>query len=77
MNKDKRWGTYEFEQSVQVVPVDEYDEHQMGPFCPCRPFVQMNDQETGLPFERVIIVHKAFDGRHMVEDAERIIDEHR
>lgn len=72
-----KWAVYQGNKYVQVVPVGDLIKHKLSPRCPCKPRVFDHDPETGRKIERLLIVHRAIDGREMIEDGERIINEPR
>jgi hypothetical protein len=41
--------------------------------CPCGPRVEWNDPKTGNAHAEALVIHRAFDCREIVEEAERIL----
>lgn len=59
---------------IHVYPVNDEREHELeGTVCPCEPHVEWHDPETGEPYAQAMVIHRAFDGRDVIEEAERII----
>lgn len=58
---------------LHVVPIEDSDGHQSGLNCHCEPYIEYKDPETGRKYDYPIIVHSAFDGRHIVEEANQIL----
>jgi len=57
-----------------ILPIDDLKPHEEeGTQCPCSPRVFFNDPDTGEAFAEAIVVHRSFDGRELVEEAEAII----
>ena len=63
-----RWGIYEIGKTgpIHIIPEKDTHMHIMHSGCRCNP-------EVDRDLARTIIIHNAFDGRDIVEDAERII----
>ena len=49
-----------------VIPVDDFWEHEESEGCMCKPRIEENGK---------LIVHNSYDGREIIEEAERIINE--
>lgn len=59
---------------IHVYPINDEREHDLdGTMCPCEPHVEWSDPETGEPYAQALVIHRAFDGRDVIEEAERII----
>ncbi len=59
---------------IHIVPFNDLKSHvEEGTLCPCEPHVFFNDPETGEAFAEAIVLHKAWDGRELVEDAEALM----
>lgn len=73
-----RWGRcdrVDEEENItesHVVPIDDSDGHQWGLNCHCEPDIFYAD-DNGNSYGYPIIVHFAFDGRHVVEEANSIL----
>lgn len=52
-----------------IIPTNDTEEHDELSTCKCFPKV-IKDYKTG----KVIIVHNSFDGRELVEEANRILN---
>ena len=55
-----RWGVFEEDNGIHVAPIDDEKPHDLTPFCICEP-------ETKVENGRLLIVHKAFDFREVLE----------
>jgi len=59
---------------IHIVPLNDEKPHdEDGTQCPCEPHVFFNDPETGETLAEPIILHKAWDGRELLEEAECIM----
>jgi len=59
---------------IHVYPVRDEREHELrGTMCPCGPRVEWNDPVTREAHVEALVVHRAFDCREVIEEAERIL----
>lgn len=59
---------------IHVYPIKDDQEHELeGTMCPCGPRVEWNDPKTGNAHAEALVIHRAFDCREIVEEAERIL----
>ena len=63
----KQWGVYTYNRSIEVVPEWEKPEHDRGVECKCVPQMEIVGQ-------KLLVRHSAFDGTHLIEDAETLTD---
>jgi len=55
---------------IHIVPLNDLKPHdENGTQCPCEPHVFFKDPETGEDYAEAIVLHKAYDGREMIEEA--------
>jgi hypothetical protein len=60
---------------IHIVPLDDLKPHEEeGTQCHCSPRVFFSDPDTGEAFAEAIVVHRSFDGREGVEEAEAILN---
>ena len=56
---------------THIVPLNDLKPHdETGTHCHCEPNVFWNDPKTGETFVEPIVLHRAFDGRELVEEAD-------
>ena len=53
---------------IHILPLNDLKEHEETTTCPCGPRVDWSEAEA-------IVIHRSWDGREYIEDAERIINE--
>jgi hypothetical protein len=61
-----------------IVPIDDEHPipHNLGSMeCHCRPVVRTHDNETGEEYVHPLVIHSSFDGRELIEVAEKILGE--
>ena len=59
---------------IHIVPMNDEKPHdEEGTQCLCEPHVFFNDHETGEAFADPIVLHRAWDGRELVEEAEALM----
>jgi len=59
---------------IHIVPLNDEKPHdEDGTQCPCEPHVFFNDPETGEVLPEPFVLHKAWDGRELVEEAEALM----
>lgn len=60
---------------VHMYPVNDLREHELeGTMCPCGPQVLWKDPDTGEAYAEAPVIHRSWDGREIVEEAEEIIN---
>ena len=52
---------------IHVLPLNDLREHEETTTCPCGPVVEWEHAEP-------LVIHRSWDGREYIEDAERIIN---
>jgi hypothetical protein len=59
---------------IHIVPLNDLKPHtEEGTQCPCEPHVFFNDPATGEALVEPIVLHKAWDNREVVEEAEALL----
>ena len=56
---------------IHVMPVGDLREHEESDGCPCGPDVRWGDEDG--PFDECVVIHRSWDGREVVEEAEALI----
>jgi len=60
---------------IHIVPLNDEKPHdEDGTQCHCNPHMLFNDPYTGKALAEAIVLHKAFDGRELVEEAEAMMN---
>ena len=67
MKNFKKWGVFEEDDSVHVIPIDDFEEHDCSFMCKCNPVVEICDLEAMVPYNKILVIHQAFDGRDVME----------
>jgi len=59
---------------IHIVPLNDSKPHnEDGTQCHCEPHVFFNDPETGKTLAEPIVLHVAWDGREVMEEAEAFL----
>lgn len=59
---------------IHIVPLNDLKPHvEEGTHCPCEPHVFWNDPKTGETLGEAVVLHKAWDNREVVEEAEALL----
>ena len=59
---------------LHIIPLNDEKPHdEDGTQCPCEPHVFFNDTETGKALAEPIVLHRAWDGRELMEEAEALM----
>lgn len=61
------WEVHNHITEIHVIPVDDIKEHQTHPSCWCQPEVDFDAPDLPDPFNVVMYVHNAGDGREQYE----------
>jgi len=60
---------------IHIVPFNDLKQHdETGTQCPCDPHVFWKDPKTGAEFNEAIVLHKAWDGRELMEEAQALMN---
>lgn len=54
---------------IEVIPIQDTEQHAYNGRCKCNPDIEINSISG-----EVIIVHMAFDGRHLIEQVNDILN---
>ena len=52
---------------TEVIPINDLKKHDEGGMCACYPNIIFENGE-------MIVIHMAFDGRHLIEEVNEILD---
>ena len=66
------WATFKHKNTLQLIPVNDKHEHEISPQCRCKPR-RYDVDENGTPMDVPVYIHRAYDARDVIEEAEKLI----